>query len=429
MKVSKIISSFLAAAALFSLTSCLKDQTDLFPNSSSERLQAYMEQAREILSSAENGWIMEYYPGPSQKLGGYAYHLTFTGSEVTATYELDPEKSCTSLYKLTADNGAVLSFDANNEILHHFATPSSSEYQAKGGDFEFVITSVSPEKIGLRGKRSGNHCDLYPYTSELTPKAYMAKVEEMAGGMRAALLNGKVGETEVNGTVDMNNRRITFNYKESEDGETITVAVPYMYTPTGLKTYEEVEVAGCTMSSFFYYTSNNILSTGSVVFKGSLPKDYTDFEGFAGNYTLSMYNGRITADVTLTANADNSGYLMSGFVPGNHDVKLVYDRAKGRLAMNAQVVGADGSNSVWLAAWGLKGGGNLTWDPEYGMEITRDLKTGKFVFVDNGYDKDLAVDSFILWATDSAGKSQGEFTGWGGDGDNQFPYLQSLTRK
>ena len=166
MKFNKILTVVLAGVSVLSAQSCLKDQADVFDSSSSERLQAYIEQTREILTSNEKGWIMEYYPGSGQSKGGYAYYLAFTDAEVTASYELDPENSYKSVYKLTTATGAVLSFDSYNQALHHFATPSSTEYQAKGGDFEFTIVSVSPEKIGLRGKRSGNHYDLYPYDSD-----------------------------------------------------------------------------------------------------------------------------------------------------------------------------------------------------------------------------------------------------------------------
>lgn len=445
MKLTRISSSILAAAALLSVQSCLKEQHDVFPKSSSERLQEYLEEARQILTSSETGWIMEYYPGKNQKLGGYTYYLKFTDAEVEATFELDPDNTYRSLYKMTADNGPVLSFDTYNKALHYFATPSSGEYQAKGGDFEFTITSVSPEKIGLRGKRSGNRCDLYPYSGEDTPEAYVGKVADMAAGMRASIISGKIGETEVSGTVDFDTRHLTFKYVDEtapaavEAGETkadgkdddpdagkTIVSVPFMYTADGLKTYGTAEVAGYSFDHMFYHSANNILTTGSVVFAGSLPEDYTSYSDFAGNYTLSMYNGKIRYDVTLSPDKAGTGYVMSGLLDGGHDVALGYSSSRGRLSMNAQAVGADGSNTVYLAAWSLeKDGGSLFVDEVYGMEIVRDLKTGNFKFVDNG-KSDSVIDSFILWGITSAGGSAGEFTGWG---ESQYPYLQTLTRK
>lgn len=439
MKIKRISSFIIAAAALLPVQSCVKDQQDVFPTSSSERLQAYLAEAKQILTSSETGWIMEYYPGSGQKLGGYAYYLNFTDADVEAAYELDPANTYKSLYKMTADNGPVLSFDTYNPALHYFATPSSSKYQARGGDFEFTITSVSPEKIGLRGKRSGNHYDLYPYTSDLAPEEYLAKVAEMAGSMRAAIIKGKVGETEVDGTIDFDNRRITFKYGgtaasaqdgdardgDAEDDGKITVEVPYMYTPDGIKAYEPAEVAGYTFKHMFYFPANNVLTSGSVEFAGSLPEDYTAYKDFAGDYTLSMYKGKFTYDVTLTPDGDGTGYVMSGLLGGGHDVALGYNSARGRLTMDAQVVGTDSGNTIYLAAWGLKNGGYLYRSEEYGMEIGLDLKTGKYVFSDNGKSDDV-IDSFILWAVTSSNESAGEFEGWG---ESQFPYLETLTRK
>ncbi len=434
MKLNKFILAGVAAASLFAAQSCLKEQKDIFEASSSERLQAYIEEARSVLTSAANGWIMEYYPGSEQALGGYAYYLTFTETEVEAISEIDPENSYKSLYKITTDNGAVLSFDAGNPILHYFATPSSSKYQALGGDFEFTITSVSPEKIGLRGKRSGNHYDLYPYDSELAPKQYISKVVEMGGSMRASIIEGTIGETEVSGEIDFDTRRITFSYEEesesvSEDGEpvivtdTVVVKVPYMYTDKGLKAYEPVKVAGYTIDVMYYHSGNNILTTGSVTFEGRLPDDYTAFEDFAGEYTLSMYNGRLKYNITLVPNESSTGYVLKGLNP-NFDVQLGYSTARGRLTWNSQFIANEHGHSIWMAAWSLTASGNLIADPAYGMTIARDMsKDGYFVIKDNGFDPEMPIDSFILWDIDE----RDSFEDYGDYG--QYPYIEALIRK
>lgn len=70
MKLNKISTVVLAAAALLSAQSCLKDQKDVFPESSSERLQAYLDKAKQILTESETGWIMEYYLEPSERVVG-----------------------------------------------------------------------------------------------------------------------------------------------------------------------------------------------------------------------------------------------------------------------------------------------------------------------------------------------------------------------
>ena len=79
--------------------------------------------------------------------------------EVTVASELFDE-AYTSLYKMTTDNGPVLSFDTNNYAFHYFATPSGSSrnlygesglYQAYKGDFEFMILSATADEVVLKG--------------------------------------------------------------------------------------------------------------------------------------------------------------------------------------------------------------------------------------------------------------------------------------
>ena len=49
--------------ALFTLciTSC-SDEKNIFDSSSANRMNAMLQQCKEILTGSENGWIFEYYP-------------------------------------------------------------------------------------------------------------------------------------------------------------------------------------------------------------------------------------------------------------------------------------------------------------------------------------------------------------------------------
>ena len=149
---------FLALALALSLTACLKDQADVFEEPSSTRLENYLESVRTTLSDSQYGWVMSYYPGAS-----YAtcyIGLEFGPQQVKAFAQKEPSTGVTSSYKFTKDDGAVLSFDTYNSVLHYYATSDSQHYQARGGDFEFDIMDVTPDRIKLRGKRSRNYCYL-----------------------------------------------------------------------------------------------------------------------------------------------------------------------------------------------------------------------------------------------------------------------------
>lgn len=80
--------------------------------------------------------------------------------QATVGAEVKPGEFSSGLYRLTEDNGPVLSFDSYNDLMHFFATPDSDHPRAYDGDFEFQLFCMSPIDVRkLRGKRTGN--DMY----------------------------------------------------------------------------------------------------------------------------------------------------------------------------------------------------------------------------------------------------------------------------
>ena len=138
MKKSTIL---ILISSLLAFTSCLFEQKEAFDKTPAERMEGYLNEYQELLESSADGWILEYYPNSDLTYGGYVYFLTFNEGEVTVQFQLaaDVSKEITSLYKMTPDDGPILSFDTYNAYLHYFATPSSSEYLGKRGDTEFKI--------------------------------------------------------------------------------------------------------------------------------------------------------------------------------------------------------------------------------------------------------------------------------------------------
>lgn len=296
MKTRRIILIAAAALSLMAAQSCLKDQKEIFEESYSERVTNYMDGVGKILESQDAGWIMRTYPGSGQQYGGYAFYVKFKDGKVTASCELDPTFESTSYYKITSDNAPVLSFDVHNDVLHYFATPSAGAYEAMGGDFEFSIKSYSEEKVSLVGKRSGNHCDLYPFNEDMTPGEYLQKVYDMSENVLAATVSGTIGGKEVTGDVDLDSRCITFKYydpeeaaqieaenpsdeeEEEEDDEDkgwVTKAMPFMYTPTGIRAYQPIKIAGNTLDDFMYHAENNLFSNGVFNLQGHVPDQLT----------------------------------------------------------------------------------------------------------------------------------------------------------
>lgn len=425
MKTRNIINTLAALLLVVPMQSCLKDQESIFEDSPSARMENYLNDVHELLTETPM-WVMEYYPGVNCYYGGYTYVLKFTDKDVTVWSELDPEMECKSLYRFKADNGPVLSFDTNNELLHYFATPSSSSYEAMGGDFEFTILDYDADKITLLGKRSQNKYFLRPFESTQTPQEYCAGVVNFVDNYRAPILDGVIGDVDVKGEVDVDYRNLYFTYENGEldeDGNpaTTNIKVAFSFTPNGLHLYEPIEINGYSIRELFYLSNYNDLTNGVITFKGSLPEDYVEYDEFKGDFVMYYYTRSVK--VTLVPTEDKAGFIMKGMGTPygfDFDVYVKYNKGRGRLDMNAQLVTINGTN-VNLTAWGLNDGGYLSTDPSFGVQIHKNLETGNYDFVDNGKNDDFAVDSFLLWDGSSGYQCLGK--------DAQYPYLKYLARK
>ena len=88
MKTKNFFSMILLlVVSAVAFTSCLKDDDEVFGDSSSARLQAAMKQAKAVLRGAENGWVMDYYIGEESSSGGYAFIVKFDSLTCTAMSE------------------------------------------------------------------------------------------------------------------------------------------------------------------------------------------------------------------------------------------------------------------------------------------------------------------------------------------------------
>lgn len=429
----RFILLIIACIAVAMLPSCQKEDAGVFDKSATERLEEMAEEIRTILAGEENGWIMKYYIGSSQSGGGYAYVLKFGESEAEVGFEYaktafgyDVDATITSLYKITDDNGPVLSFDTYNDFIHYFSTPSSSYYQAFGGDFEFEIKDISPERIEMIGRRSRNIITLEPL--EGNGGEYIAGVVSMAENFIPYYLSGSVGSASVEGTVDYANRQMTLN----ADGRQITRA--FCFTDTGLSLYSPVEIGGVVLQDLTYDSDSMSLAASSVEIQGSVPSDWIPYADYEGTYEL-YYAGGFTADVKLVQDVYNSTYRMTG-LNGKYDLILKYNMQTGKLVLNSQIIGEAEGYQIWFCAWSLAGGGSITWAADAGMHTVwnGDKENPVYTFESNGYvwrtasGAKCAADSFILLAVGDD-VFYYDRASWGTNGYPQWPYFESLTRK
>lgn len=414
--MNKIIKlSLLLLALPLLMTSCLKEDNEVFGESSSKRLQQALEDARTVLRSSENGWVMDYYVGDDSSYGGYAFTVKFDSLTVTASSELSKGAS-TSYYKLTTDNGPVLTFDTYNDVFHALATPSAGNYEGNHADYEFQIVSATPELVVMRGRRTNNYVYLHPLTT--TSEEYLAKVANTEKKFIVASLSTEIDGKNVSADFDINNRQVAFY---STTDSTYSSNCAFTFTDTGVRFNAPVEAFGKTLSNLSFdpetmsFTSND-KGSEQLVIKGLLPADYVYYDQIPGDYVFK-YQKRdedkyvdVDVDVTLTPTEDQSGFVMNGVIDG-YGITLNYDKAKGILYMVPQALGKISSgNVVWLFGAFFEGeGGSIS---EVGMQTKWNKDLQNPVLTWNPIETlDTPTNSYILVELTTAGEFVGQYTG------------------
>lgn len=394
MRLNKFFLVTLLALSTTLLQSCLKDQEDIFDEPSNVRVQAYLDEAKKVLTSSENGWAFDYYPDADIAYGGFVYTVKFDAGKVVVGCELAPGEFETSLYKLGDDNGPILSFDSYNSLMHYFSTPSSGNYQAYDGDFEFMIMDITDDLITLRGKRTGNAMYLHRLTQDAT--SYLNSALEVDDNICLTEgVNGTIGGVTVKCEIDQEGRHIDFIWGEGDDNKAGSYYVP---TATGVYLCTPLQIGSETITHLAYNAEKHeytAVSTegNSVTLTGRLPLTYSYFDDYEGNYTI-YYNpageGVTGVDVTFVADRENNRYIIKG-INDNYDVVATYVKSRGALEICSQQVTIDQSNGrlIWFCGWGINpatGSGSITWNTGAGMYIVKDIENeGTYNFTSNGY--------------------------------------------
>lgn len=214
--------------------------------------------------------------------------------------------------------------------------------------------------------------------------------------------------------VPMEDHVFHFNY-ETENKETESVSGPYIFTATGIKFYEPVEVMGKTLENFTWdsatktFTCTDTGATDVKLTANELPEGYMKYKDFLGSWDFVYTGGRIP--VTLEEESQTS-FLMNGFNP-NYKLVVNYDKSVGRIRIMTQKVGNTGSNEVWLCAWDANTGS--LWK-NTALGVASKLRSGTedvtIDFESYGVWEDNEVNSLIVWEM-KGNDYVGEFKQWG----------------
>ena len=231
-------------SALMLMTSCVGEQEDIFDESSALRLEHAVSNYNDLLCSATNGWVMQYFARSSEC--GYPMLVKFSKSgavEIAAKNKYSSNNVYaqeSSLFEIISDNGPVLTFNSYNNLLHIFSTPedipdtdNKEEGLGHEGDYEFVLYSVSEDQntIYMKGKKYGLDILLYRLPETQGWEDYFTQLE----AVRDELFNSKV--TTLYMTTDKGDFTITgmstgmFDFvPKGGDAISETVSVGYILT-------------------------------------------------------------------------------------------------------------------------------------------------------------------------------------------------------
>ncbi len=347
MKDKKIIRTSALFATLCLLctlcTSCFKSQEDLFDEPASIRMQQNMERVYAVLRSAEYGWEFEYYPGADLAYGGVVYLMKFDSLTVDVQCSLIADSVETSYYRMTNDNGPVLTFDTYNGLLHYFSTPSSSEYEAKGGEFEFVVREINEDEVLLYGKKTHNTAYLRRLKSD--PADYVQRTIANYDNFVQSFSG------IVEGSVDLSSRSISLM------GDSIHI--PFAFTDQGIHLYYPVPISGHRVQAFAFDAESNTLTcidegAEGLSLQGTpVESSVMRFNQYEGRYNL-RYNNGSSAVVILVPNRLEGNYRLTGLSP-KYQLVLNYDVVSGDLTLGPQIVGDIDGVSVYLATYNTAG--------------------------------------------------------------------------
>ncbi|WP_029905169.1 DUF4302 domain-containing protein [Prevotella sp. 10(H)] len=342
--MKKIIYILLPVLSIFLLQSCLFKDDDVFDDSPANRMNKALEEYREILAGAPNGWLMEYYAETEPNLiGGYTFICKFdkngnvslsTDSEIKS---IPVAETVTSTYDLNADQGPVLIFDTYNELLNFYTEPRNGDANGYNGDFQFIFMEVSPEKIVFHGKTQKLKIVMTRIDDGIDNSTYLKNVNNLLAASTEMpfykiLINGsEVGIAEI----DEFSRVFTFEIEGQRTKQNM------FYQTEGFVFLKPVTLSGVTFSNFkwnatlgeyggFECTDNGV----DVKFTTYKPIDYQNYDDYIGTYTMSYINHdnvRKSKTVRITELEREKTYNVENFVPtaiNGGKIVLEYTTAK-----------------------------------------------------------------------------------------------------
>lgn len=302
--MKKIFFYIMFAVAGLSLQSCLHDDDEIFDKPAAERINEAVANAKEVLTSSQEGWVMHYYVGREYAYGGLNLAMKFTDGKVQMYNETAKKSdgsyiSAVSTYKITRDQGPVLAFDTYNDLLHVYGDPAGSgptDVDGWEADYEFVIMNISEDQntITLQGKKFHNTIVLERLNRPVAE--YFDAATKMAESLtNAGILAYTVGDKKAKFYPGSSEYSVKY---VDDNGEVASLTVPYTSTDKGVLFNEPIVLFGDTLKGINAKdtaTVNDVLTANTIVASNdeskvlSISHDLSDIFQ-ANNWYLALSN-------------------------------------------------------------------------------------------------------------------------------------------
>ena len=136
---------------------------------------------------------------------------------------------------------------------------------------------------------------------------------------------------------------------ENADGSQVNL--PFHYTPEGISFDEPLSLATLDVKELRWEQGSMSFTDDKVTIRArELPKTYSRYEKYIGEYFFVYYQGNTMLPVTLEEELFNESYLMKGLP---FDMRIRYNAVAGSISLEYQML----PDGIVLVPWTLQGGG------------------------------------------------------------------------
>lgn len=260
------ISFYLLSGFILFLTSCVGTEDNLFDESAALRINHAVQNAHDLLISAENGWVMQYFPTENQS--GVTFLIKFkkdgkaemaTKNEYVTAYTPD-----STAWDVVPESGPILTLNSYGKTFHLFSDPASGLGQGLGvglnGDYEFVVMSHTDDFIQLKGKKRGTDITLNRLPANQDWKGYFSMLDNINSTLFNAVIKCKFNlliDDKPVYTLDNGISHIftAVSVNENDDNREF----PFIITEKGLRFSKATEIGDKTVRTFELNSDNSQL--------------------------------------------------------------------------------------------------------------------------------------------------------------------------